>query len=81
MVFGHSMYILVVQALLMLGRSGTVVHELGHWFALYHPWGSKNLVGSDPVSADCDRSDNNDFVDDTPKTIGNKTCNTSAKYL
>jgi PKD repeat protein len=60
------------------GRSGTVVHELGHWFALYHPWGSKNLVNTNPIPEDCDRPDNNDFVDDTPKTIGNKTCNTSA---
>lgn len=57
------------------GRSGTVVHELGHWFSLYHPWGSKNLVGdNDPVPSDCGRTDNNDFVDDTPKTIGNKDC-------
>ncbi len=56
------------------GRSGTVVHELGHWFALYHTWGGKNLVGENPSSADCTRSDNTDLVDDTPKTIGNKSC-------
>jgi PKD repeat protein len=57
------------------GNSAVVVHELGHWFSLFHPWGSKNLVGSNnPVPADCGRSDNNDFVADTPKTIGNKTC-------
>jgi PKD repeat protein len=56
------------------GNSAVVVHELGHWFALYHPWGSKNLVGANPDPNDCSRSDNNDLVDDTPKTIGNKTC-------
>jgi PKD repeat protein len=56
------------------GNSAVVVHELGHWFALYHPWGSKNLVGANPDPSDCSRSDNNDFVADTPKTIGNKTC-------
>lgn len=58
------------------GRSGTVVHELGHWFALYHTWGNANLVGNDPVPGDC--SITNDYVDDTPYTIGNKSCNTSA---
>ncbi|MFP5470084.1 MAG: M43 family zinc metalloprotease [Bacteroidia bacterium] len=62
------------------GRSGTVVHELGHWFALYHPWGTKNLAGSNnnPSPSDCGNTDNNDYVDDTPKTIGNKTCDLDA---
>jgi hypothetical protein len=54
-------------------RSGTVVHELGHWFWLAHPWGGKNLVGNDPVPSDCGKED--DGVEDTPETIGNKTCN------
>lgn len=58
------------------GRSGTVVHELGHWFALYHPWGNKNLVSQDPVPSDCGVED--DLVDDTPETIGNKSCDVNA---
>jgi PKD repeat protein len=55
-----------------VGRSGTIVHELGHWFNLRHTWGNKNLVDGEPQPGDCDI--NNDLVQDTPFTIGNKTC-------
>lgn len=43
-------------------NSRTLTHEIGHWFNLYHPWGTTNQPG-----VSCGGSDN---VGDTPETIG-----------
>lgn len=47
-------------------RSRTLTHEIGHWLALPHVWGSTN----DPGVACGD-----DGIDDTPITKGHSNCN------
>jgi PKD repeat protein len=59
-----------------LGRIGTssnftsraLTHEVGHWLNLAHVWGSTNDPG---LPENCSTDDE---VDDTPNTIGVKTC-------
>ncbi|MEO8151387.1 MAG: M43 family zinc metalloprotease [Bacteroidia bacterium] len=43
-------------------NSRTLTHEIGHWFNLYHPWGTTNQPG-----VSCGGTDG---VGDTPETIG-----------
>ncbi|MBN8701435.1 MAG: T9SS type A sorting domain-containing protein [Bacteroidetes bacterium] len=48
------------------GEPTTVAHEIGHYLALYHPWGSGE------VATAC----GDDFIYDTPETKGSfSTCN------
>ena len=50
----------------------TLSHEIGHYLNLAHPWGNSNDPG---LSENCDMDD---FVDDTPLTIGvDQHCNLS----
>lgn len=51
----------------------SLVHEAGHWLNLPHTWGSSNTPG---LSTNCS---DDDFVQDTPNTIGvdNFTCDTT----
>ncbi len=51
----------------------TMPHEVGHWLSLYHPWGGSNTPG---VPSNCNIDD---FVGDTPNTIGvtGQNCNLS----
>lgn len=51
------------------GRSRTLTHEAGHWLNLEHPWGPNNNPGN-PNSCSSD-----DYVSDTPNTIGVTSCN------
>ncbi len=53
-----------------LGNS--VTHEVGHYLNLPHCWGGSNTPG---LASNCSGDDG---VSDTPNTIGNQTCNTSA---
>lgn len=50
------------------GNSRVLTHEVGHYLNLPHPWGSNNSPGE--FCGD-------DNVDDTPETMGWKTCNLS----
>lgn len=52
--------------------ASTIVHEVGHWLGLYHPWGLDNSPG-DPASCNID-----DFVEDTPLCIGVISCDLQA---
>ena len=45
-----------------------LTHEIGHCLDLAHPWGSTNDPG---LAENCDIDDG---IDDTPNTIGHKTC-------
>jgi PKD repeat protein len=49
-------------------RSRTLSHEVGHWINLPHPWGNSNTPG---LASNCDIDDG---VDDTPNTIGWRSC-------
>jgi PKD repeat protein len=49
--------------------SRTLTHEIGHWLNLYHTWGPTN---SPNEATNCDFDD---FVTDTPNTIGYVSCN------
>jgi hypothetical protein len=53
-----------------LGNS--VTHEVGHYLNLPHCWGGSNTPG---LASNCSIDDG---VTDTPFTIGNQSCNTSA---
>lgn len=49
-------------------RGSTLTHEAGHYINLGHPWGHTN----DPeIGSNCDMDDG---IDDTPNTIGHKSC-------
>jgi hypothetical protein len=50
-----------------LGRALT--HEVGHWLNLSHTWGGNNNPGNQSSCSD------DDFVNDTPNTIGVTSCN------
>jgi PKD repeat protein len=52
-----------------LGRSRILTHEVGHWINLAHTWGNSNTP-QDPNNCTGD-----DGVDDTPNTIGWRSCN------
>jgi PKD repeat protein len=52
-------------------RSRTLTHEVGHWLNLYHPWGGSNNPG---LTANCN---DDDLVDDTPRTVGWSSCSLS----
>lgn len=52
--------------------TNSVTHEVGHYFNLKHVWGNSNDPG---LASNCSGDDG---VSDTPNTIGNTTCNTSA---
>jgi len=60
-----------------LQRSVVFAHECGHYLNLHHIWGGNNVPGfyflpcADP-NKDCTEDD---FVEDTPPTIGWVTCN------
>jgi len=49
-------------------RSRAMTHEIGHWLNLSHTWGDNNNPG-DPTSCSID-----DYVSDTPVTIGVSAC-------
>jgi PKD repeat protein len=49
-------------------RSRTLTHEAGHWLNLYHTWGDSNNPGQ---PSNCGEDD---FVSDTPNTIGWSSC-------
>jgi PKD repeat protein len=49
-------------------RSHALSHEVGHWANLEHTWGITNQPG---VASNCNQ---NDFVSDTPNTIGWTSC-------
>lgn len=51
------------------GRSHTMSHEVGHWVNLAHTWGPTNEPG---VATNCEIDD---FVLDTPNTMGAFGCN------
>lgn len=51
------------------GRSHTMSHEVGHWVNLAHTWGPTNEPG---VETNCEIDD---FVLDTPNTMGAFGCN------
>jgi PKD repeat protein len=57
---------IVVQFNFFNTTSRTPTHECGHFFNLYHIWDNGNPCGSS--------CNGNDFVDDTPKTIGYTGC-------
>jgi PKD repeat protein len=57
----------------MVSRSRTVTHEIGHYLNLLHPWGAGNDPG---LASNCDIDD---YVDDTPLTIGHTSCNINAE--
>lgn len=52
-------------------RSHALSHEVGHWFNLEHTWGITNQPG---LTSNCNQDD---FVSDTPNTIGWTSCNLS----
>jgi hypothetical protein len=52
-----------------IGRARTLTHEIGHYLNLMHPWGPTN----EPELTDNCYMD--DEVEDTPLTIGHKSCN------
>jgi PKD repeat protein len=52
--------------------TNSLTHEVGHYLNLPHCWGNSNDPGQ---SGNCSGDDG---VSDTPNTIGNTTCNTSA---
>jgi PKD repeat protein len=52
-------------------RSRTFTHEAGHWLNLMHTWGNSNNPGQE---SNCDSDDD---VEDTPLTIGWRSCNLS----
>ena len=52
-------------------KSRALTHEVGHWLNLMHTWGGNNNPG---VMSSCD-DPNQDYVDDTPSTIGVTRCN------
>jgi PKD repeat protein len=54
-----------------LNYSRTLTHEIGHWLNLYHTWGPTN---SPNEQSNCDYDD---YVTDTPNTIGYVSCNLS----
>jgi PKD repeat protein len=56
-----------------VGRSHVLTHEVGHWINLAHPWGSTNEPG---VASNCDTDD---WVDDTPNTVGWTVCNVNGQ--
>jgi len=47
-----------------VGRDHVITHEVGHYLNLIHPWGSTN---NPDVASNCQTDD---YVDDTPNTIG-----------
>ncbi len=49
-------------------RASTLTHEVGHYLNLAHPWGSTNNPG---IPSNCDIDD---WVEDTPNTIGWSSC-------
>lgn len=53
-------------------KHSTLAHELGHWFNLSHVWGN----GENGAAGNCTSGD--DYVSDTPKTIGNWGCDLGA---
>lgn len=52
-------------------RSHALSHEVGHWLNLEHTWGVTNQPG---IATNCNQDD---FVSDTPNTIGWTSCNLS----
>lgn len=54
----------IVTTYSYIGPKHTMTHEIGHWLQLYHPWGQSNEPG---VTTNCNMDD---YVDDTPNTIG-----------
>jgi PKD repeat protein len=52
-------------------RSRTFTHEAGHWLNLMHVWGNSNNPGQ---ASNCDSDDE---VDDTPLSIGWRSCSLS----
>ncbi|MBL4594737.1 MAG: T9SS type A sorting domain-containing protein [Flavobacteriales bacterium] len=53
--------------------TNSITHEVGHFLALPHTWGSSNTPG---IASNCGLDDG---IGDTPTTIGNSgTCNTSS---
>ncbi|MCK5822393.1 MAG: zinc metalloprotease, partial [Bacteroidales bacterium] len=61
----------VVSIYRYVGSGHTLTHEIGHYLNLMHPWGNSNVPG---LESNCDIDD---YVDDTPLTIGvtNSSCN------
>jgi len=49
-------------------RSHALSHEVGHWANLEHPWGTTN---NPEIASNCNQDD---FVQDTPNTIGWTSC-------
>jgi len=55
-----------------VGTDRALTHEVGHWLNLEHVWGGNN----DPGSGGCDAQ--NDYIQDTPQTVGSTACLLSA---
>ncbi len=53
---------------ILAGQLSSLIHELGHYLGLDHPWGPTNDPG---VASNCNFDDG---VDDTPNTIGAQSC-------
>src|SRR5262249_9045770 len=46
----------------------TAVHEIGHWFGLFHVF----ETAANPTDHQCKNTTLNDYVDDTPRCIRNR---------
>lgn len=67
-------------------RGRIMTHEIGHWLNLRHTWGNSNVPECDGTATDTDdpcygrnNCDQDDGVEDTPLTIGWRSCSVSGE--